>query len=90
MICSAKAKEVKCLQQSNTAEEHETTKQTIHNKQRMTLKGSNLHTKNASTFDHNPEGVEFFKQNTVGAGHALRLRRFRNPIFACEEPTATH
>jgi hypothetical protein len=25
----------------------------------MTLKGSNLHTKNASTIIHNPEGVEF-------------------------------
>ena len=68
MICSAKAKEVKCLQQSNTAEEHETTKQTIHNKQRMTLKGSNLHTKNASTFDHNPEGVEFFKKHCRAPG----------------------
>jgi hypothetical protein len=63
MICSAKAKEVKCLQQSNTAEEHETTKQTIHNKQRMTLKGSNLHTKNAFTRNHNPEGVEFQRNN---------------------------
>jgi hypothetical protein len=28
----------------------------------MTLKGSNLHTKNASTLNHNPEGVEFFKK----------------------------
>jgi hypothetical protein len=31
----------------------------------MTLKGSNLHTKNASTFDNNPEGVEFRKLKTI-------------------------
>jgi len=63
MICSAKAKEMKCLQQSAAAQEHKTTKQTIYNKQRMTLKGSNLRTKNASTLDNNPEGVEFQKNN---------------------------
>ena len=49
---------------------------TIHRKQEMTLKGSNFHTKNTFTLNHNPVGVEFFLKNYVGAGHALRLRRF--------------
>ncbi len=63
---------------------------TIHNKLKVTLKGSNFTTKNDTTINHNPVGVEFFKKNTVDAGHALRLRRFRKPILACEEPTDTH
>ena len=39
----------------------------------MTLKGSNLHTKNASTLSHNPKGVEF-QEKTINKTN-LRLRR---------------
>mgnify|MGYP006949113103 CR=1 FL=1 len=49
----------------------------IQSRMEMTLKGSNIHTKNAYSLNHNPVGVEFFKKNIVDAGHALRLRRFR-------------
>ena len=46
----------------------------------MTLKGSNFTTRNDTTRNHNPEGVEFQRNNIQKT----------NPIFACEEPTATH
>jgi len=57
----------------------------------MTLKGSNLHTKNASTFDNNPTGVEFQKktiyktQNSPTQSYGVQYLSERS-----EEPIATH
>jgi hypothetical protein len=60
MICSLRRGGAKRL--ALTAEiKHESQNKNDQSKPRMTLKGSNLHTKNNTTINHNPVGVEFRK-----------------------------
>jgi len=68
---------------SEQSEELDTTNwqiSTLAHWQISTLKGSNFHTKNKSSTNRNPKGVEYLKKTTVGAGYALRLQKFlENP-----------
>ena len=63
MICALRRGGAKRL--ALTAEiKHESQNKNDQSKPRMTLKGSNLHTKNTTTINHNPVGVEFRKNNS--------------------------
>ena len=52
--------------------------------------GVKLPYKKLNNINHNPEGVEFLKKHCRAQGMPCAYEDSGKPIFACEEPTATH